>query len=87
MTHTAKLNGWRAALSRIVWLPSLVWGAIALAGMSALEFVFSHKQKLKREDGLLWGILSVSYWILAALFTGEWRWGKQEVDSAIAFPR
>lgn len=85
MRHTEELNGSRANLKRVVWLPfSLVWGAIALAGLSALEFVFSHKQKLKRERGLLWGVLSISYWILAAVFTGEWRLGKQEVNSAKA---
>ncbi len=85
MSHTEKLNGWRANLTRIVWLPfSLLWGAVVLAGMSALEFVFIRKQKLKREEGLLWGVMSVSYWILGAVFTGEWRWGKPGTDSAKA---
>lgn len=85
MSHTEKLHGWRANLTRIVWLPfSLLWGAVVLAGMSALEFVLIRKQKLKREEGLLWGVMSVSYWILGAVFTGEWRWGKPGTDSAKA---
>lgn len=86
MDQRKKPGGWRANLMKIVWLPvSLVWGAVVLTGMSALDFVFRHKQKLRREEGLLWGVLSVSYWLLAAVFTGEWRWRKHGINSTKAF--
>lgn len=85
MNHTAPINGSRATAQRILWLPfSLLWGTIALAGMSALEFVLRRKKQLRREEGLLWGILSVSYWILAVVFTGKSAVSKAEIDSARA---
>lgn len=85
MVNTEKLTGWRASLARIVWLPfSLVWGAVVLGGMWALEFVFRRKRQLRREEGILWGILSVSYWILAVVFTGKPATSKTEIHSAKA---
>lgn len=70
---------------RVIWLPfSLVWGLIALAGMAALEYVLEKKQRIRREEGLRWRVLSISYWILAAVFTGEWRCNKPEEHSVKA---
>lgn len=72
MPYPVADQSWRDRLRRIIWLPfSLLWGGAVLAGMSALEFVFRHRQQLKRPQGPLWLLLSVSYWVLVAVFTGN----------------
>jgi hypothetical protein len=37
-----------------------------------LDYVFEKKRRIRREEGMLWGLLSISYWVLGAVFTGEW---------------
>ena len=61
--------------SRPVWLLwSLLLSGATFLGMAALDLALRQRQQPKWHPTVLWMLLSLSYWLLVGLATGEWRW-------------